>query len=205
MSGLIYPSNLPGLTWESTRTPLFKTGVQEALSGKESRMSYQVYPRFAFELQYEFLRHNLTPSELKSISGLFANMYGKYDTFLYTDPVYNSVTDEQFGVGATGVTTMQLTATFKNTGGPGIAELIQNTNGAPTIKVAGVTKSSGVDYTVGATGIVSWINVPTTGQSCTWTGSFYYRCRFDDDSMTFSQFMKDFWRARRVRFRSVKL
>lgn len=205
MSGLIYPSNLPGLTWESSRALLFKTKIKEAVSGKESRMTYQVYPRFLFELQYEFLRHNLTPSELKSISGLFAQMYGNYDTFLYTDPVYNTVTDEPFGTGDGSTTAFQLVATFQNTGGPGLAEIIQNLNGTPVIKKAGVTQTTPANYSIGATGLVTFTSAPGSGQALTWSGSFYYRCRFDDDSMTFNQFMKDFWRARRVRLKSIKL
>lgn len=205
MSALIYPSTLPGLTFDNVRTPIFKTAVQEAVSGKETRISLQAYPRYRFELQYEFLNDTIATSHLKALVGLFLAMQGRADTFLFADPAFSSVTDYQFGVGAVGVTTMQLTAAYQNTGGPGYPEIIQNVSGTPVIKVAGVTKTAGVDYTLGATGIVSWINVPTPGQAVTWTGFFYYRCRFDDDEMSVTQFMDRFWSAQSVVLKTVKL
>ena len=60
MSNAIYPS-LPGLTFGMTRTPIFKTGIQESVSGKESRLAYQFYPRVKFNLQYELLRDDYAP------------------------------------------------------------------------------------------------------------------------------------------------
>lgn len=205
MSSLVYPATLPGITADVDRTPIFETDVKRALSGKESRLQLMAYPLMEFDLEYEWLDDSIAASHLKALVGLFMAMRGRADTFLYTDPTFNSVTDYQFGVGATGVTTMQLSATWQNSGGPGYPEIVQNVNGAPVIKVAGVTKTPGVDYTLGATGIVSWINVPTPGQAVTWTGSFYYRCRFLKDRLTARQFMRNWWSTRSVQFQSVKL
>lgn len=131
MSGLVYPANLPGLTFDSTRTPNFNTGVQAALSTKESRIAYQQYPQMMFELQYELLRDYVTPSDLKALVGLFMAVGGRFDTFLYSDPVFNTVANMQFGV-TDGVTlSFQTTATYQNAAGPGGAEIIQNFNGTP--------------------------------------------------------------------------
>lgn len=205
MSGLLYPNNLPGLKWDSERTPVFRTGLQSAVSFKESRIAYALYPVFEFSLQYEFLRDYVTPSDLRALSGLHAAMRGRHDTFLYTDPTYNTVTDEPFGTGDGTTQDFQLLATFQNSGGPGVAELIQNLNGAVTIKKAGVTQTLTTHYTVGATGIIHFVTAPAAAAALTWSGSFYYRCRFDDDRLPTTQFMQKFWSTRAVKLRAVKL
>jgi hypothetical protein len=301
MSSLVFPSNIPGILFGVTRTPIFKTSVQEAVSGKESRFSFMQYPRVKFNLQYELLRDDynqtnyciwsqdldaggswtktnngtgvppvITPnysqapdgtftadrvffnrgagttssdfsriysnivtalggqsttssiwmktndgttrnillevdqnvasrlfsvtpnwqrfsfsvnsanafaiidlyligslepsstadismwggqietgqnattyipttsvpsggSELRAIDGLFEAMQGQFDTFLYQDPDFNTVTAEQFGTGDGATSAFQLTAKFQKTGGPGWPNIIQNFNGAPVI------------------------------------------------------------------------
>lgn len=131
MSSLVYPANLPGLTFGSTRSPVFNTGLQQALSSKESAIAYQQYPMMEFELQYEFLRDDITPSQFQALVGLFMAVGGKYDSFLYVDPVFNTVVNMQFGVTDGTTLTYQTTATYQNVGGPGGAEIIQNFNGVP--------------------------------------------------------------------------
>src|SRR5256885_972617 len=123
MSSLVYPANLPGLTFGNTRSPVFNTGIQRALTGKESRIAYQLYPLFTFELQYELLRDYTTPSDLKALVGLFMACYGKFDTFLFSDPAFNTVAAMQFAVADGTTTTYQITATYKNSGGPGNTEI----------------------------------------------------------------------------------
>lgn len=205
MSSLVYPATLPGLTYNNLRTPIWRTGRQEALSGKESRIGYRQYPLYRFELQYEFLRNNVTPSDLRALTGLFNAVQGQYDTFLYTDPEFHTVTDEPFGTGDGTTQDFQLIAKYQNTSGPGIAEIIQNLNGSPTIKDNGVTKTLTTDYTIGPTGRVHFVTAPALTHALTWSGSFYYRCRFDDDEMSFTQFMAQLWKTGTVVLRTVKL
>jgi hypothetical protein len=216
MSSLVYPTGIKGLTFEGARTQLWKTGIQEAVSGKETRIAYQQYPRYRWELTYELLDHTLAVSEYKAVSGLIGAVNGAFDTFLYSDPVYNSVTDEKFGwtyaVGGTGGSTQcdgiktqfQLVAAFLNTGGPGVPEIIQNLNGTPVIKDNGSTVSA-ANYTISGQGIVTFNTPPTTGHSLTWTGGFYYRCRFESDEIPFSEFMSRWYSSKKISFKSVIL
>jgi uncharacterized protein (TIGR02217 family) len=204
MSSLVFPV-LKGLTFDGNRTPIWKTNAQEALSGKESRIGYQQYPLYQWEASYDILDDSAATSDLKALLGLFNAMKGSYDTFLYTDPLYSSVTDERFGTGDGSTTAFQVTTTFQNSGGPGGAECVQNFNGTPVIKKAGVTQTSPTNYTLGPTGIVTFVTAPTSGQALTWTGSFYYRCRFVSDTQDFSEFMSDWWATKRLRFKSVIL
>ena len=45
---------------------------------------------------------------------------------------------------------------------------------------------------------------PTAGQVLTWSGSFYWRCRFKQSQIEFEQFMKQLWSARAVEFTTCK-
>lgn len=203
MSSLIYPT-LPGLTFNSIRSPHFNTGKQQALTGKESRIAYQQWPLWNWELIYEYL----SVADLQAIQGLFIAVQGDFDTFLYSDPIFNSVTAQQFAVVASTDTTStiyQITAVYQNVGGPGGAELIQNFNGTPLIYGNG-TLISATHYTISGTGGVTFSTLPTTGTVLTWTGSFYYRVRFDnDDSMDASQFMQNMFEIKKIKLHQVKL
>jgi hypothetical protein len=129
MSNLVFPV-LPGLNFNNTRSPAFNTGIQQALSGKESRIAYMQYPLMTFELQYELRDYN-TPSDLKAIKGLFMACGGKWDSFLFSDPAFNIVALMKFATTDGVSVNYQTTATYQNASGPGGAEIIQNFNGAP--------------------------------------------------------------------------
>ena len=210
MSSQIYPT-LPGLGFDVKRSYVWKTGIQEALSGKQSAIGYRQYPLVSYELVYNVLRRNVSPDELQAIVGLYNQMKGRYDTFLFTDPDFNTITSgnaSQYGVFGTGdgsTLIFQLLATFQNSSGPGGAEIIQNLNGTPVLYDNGSTISA-ANYSIGATGIVTFGggHAPAAGHTLTWSGSWYYRCRFDEDAIVWTKFMYPYWRAT-IKFQSVKL
>ncbi len=61
------------------------------------------------------------------------------------------------------------------------------------------------DYTLGSTGIVTYAAAPTSGAAMTWTGNYYFRCRFMQDLAEFNQFMQSLWEMKKLEFVSVKL
>ncbi len=204
MSSLVYPA-LAGITFPYSRVYEWKSSIKEAVSGKESAIQYRRYPKVRWEINYEFLRDNITVSDLKAIIGLHNALGGRYDTFLYTDPYFSSVTAESFGTGNGTTTAFQLIAKFQNSGGPGASERIQNFNGSPSIFKDGVPQTGGgVHYTLGPTGIVTFTSAPSAGQALTWTGLFYYRCRFLEDELIPIEFMRRVWEMP-ASFRSVPL
>jgi uncharacterized protein (TIGR02217 family) len=205
MSAFIYPT-LPGLTFDTTRTPIFKTNVQESPSGKESRFSYQFYPRVKYNLIYSLLRDDVTPSEFRQLAGLYEAMQGQFDTFLFVDPDFNAVTTENFGTGDGSTIAFQLSAKFQVTGGPGWPNIVQNLNGTPSIfKSAVLQTGGGVNYSLGPTGIITFTAAPAAAAPLTWTGSFYIRCRFTQDSVEFVKNANKWWQGDSVEFISVKL
>lgn len=198
MSNSVYPS-LPGVTLNVTRAPLWKTLKQETTSGREYRGSFMLYPRYRYTLSYDVLRDVPTHLEYRSLFGFFNLMKGGYDTFLFTDADDSSVTDMQFGVGTGSATAFQLFRTFG-----GFTDPVFDLNGAPVIKVAGVTKATPADYSISSTGVVTFTSAPANGAALTWTGAFYWRCSFEDDTIDFGKFMNLLWEVKKISFRTCK-
>jgi hypothetical protein len=132
VSSLLFPYSLPGIKFDYLRRYEWSSDVQQALSGKTSSISNRAYPLVHFEYAFEFLRDYNSPSaDLQALTGLINAVGGRYDTFLHTDPDFNTVTNMPFAI-MDGVTpAYQTTATYGNVGGPGSAEIIQNFNGTP--------------------------------------------------------------------------
>jgi len=194
MSNAVFPV-LPGLTWDIPTSPQFNTKVHRAVSGYEVRAAFMTYPLWKFALKYEVLRDNAAFNELKTLAGFFNARQGQFDSFLYVNPSDSSVTASQFGVGTGTQYIFQLSRSYG-----GYVEPVHNLNGAPSIYVNGVLKTLTTDYSISATGLVTFLSSPPNGASITWTGSFYYRCRFLADTVDFNQFMKNLFNVNKLEF-----
>ena len=197
MSNLVYPS-LPGLAFPVVRVPTWKSNVMESASGREFRAGLMTYPRYKYQLKYEFLRDTASLTEMRTLLGFFNQVRGDFDTWLFTDPDDNSVTAQQFGTGNGATKTFQLVRT-----NGGFAEPVYDLNGNPSVYVAGVLKTLGTDYTI-SSGLVTFTAAPANGAVLTWTGSFYWRCRFTTPTSEFSKFMNTLWEAGKVEFITCK-
>ena len=189
----IFP-DLPGLSWNRKKTPLWSTKVQTAASGKELRASYYSYPKWQFSLSYEVLR-DTGQAEIQSLIGLFNACKGSYDYFLYTDSDDCAVTGQSFGIGDGSTKTVGLVRSYG-----GFVEPIGAVNGTPTIYINGSSTSA---YTI-TNNVLTFTSAPSSGSVLTWTGNFYYKCRFMQDSMEFNQFLHQLWEAKKVEFVSIK-
>lgn len=201
MSNAVLPTLL-GLEWNVKKSPMFRTKIQSSVSGKELRSSFMAYPLWKFRLSYSVLRSAAEYAEMQTLIGFFLQRRGSFDDFLYTDPDDNSATDQSFGTGNGTTAAFQLLRTLG-----GFAEPVQNLNGTPTIKVAGVTKTAVTHYNIGSTGIVTFTagNIPTGAQALTWSGSYYIRVRFMQDEAEFNQFLFQLFDLKKLEFISVKL
>jgi hypothetical protein len=201
MSSLVLPA-YKGLVFPIKRTTSYKTLSDTSVANQNANVILQQYPVHSYDLQYELLRDDVTPSEYRAIQGLFNACGGRFDSFLYLDPVFNSVTNEPFGVGDGSNRAFQVTATFQNVGGPGAPDIIQNFNGAPLFFDNG---SAAGASTLGPTGILTFTTAPLAGHVLTWTGSFYQRCHFTTDTLDAQQFLKGWWQLDSLPFTSVVL
>lgn len=65
--------------------------------------------------------------------------------------------------------------------------------------------SNTTGWSVSSTGIVTFNAAPANGVALTWSGSFYYRLRFKQDTSDFEQFAYNYWSLKKLELISVKL
>lgn len=184
---------MAGVDWGTRKSPEFSTKVQRSTNGRESRAAFFSYPLYNFSLKYNVLRESVANNELQSLMGFFLQRKGMFDSFLYTDPSDNAVTDQSFGTGNGVQPSFQLTRPYG-----GFTEPVQNVNMLTNLKVNGMVVSN---YAVSGTGLVTFA-APPSG-ALTWSGTFYYRCRFTMDSAEFNQFLYRLWELQKCEFRGA--
>lgn len=217
MSNAVYPSGttLPGLAWSVSKKPIWKNVIQEAVGGRETRISLNSLPRWQWTLRYEFLR-GYTPSgsafgsaaftEFQTLANFFNMRQGSWDSFLYTDPNDSVIADTSpstrqiFGTGNGSRTVWQLLRTMVASG---FEEPVYNLNGLAKIYVNDVLQTVAVDYTISGSALVTFTSPPANGAVLTWSGSYYWRVRFVEDALDFSEFARQFWDLRQVSLMSI--
>jgi uncharacterized protein (TIGR02217 family) len=193
MSNEIFPT-LPGLTWSVTKEPEFNTKVQTSVNMTELRASFSATPVYTYSLTYDVLRDDTLNDELRELGGFFMARYGRFDSWLFTDPTDNAVTDQVFGTGNGSVTTFQLERSFGD-----FSEKVSNVNAISEITVANVPTAN---YTVSSTGLVTFAAAPGANEVVRWTGTYYFRCRFREDGQEFENFMYQLWNTQSLQFRA---
>lgn len=189
MSNAIYPT-LKGLEFTVKKKPFWKTNIFDTASGREYRSTYWTYPRWEIGLSYEFLSQRVPDTDMATLAGFFNQRYGNFDTFLFLDPDDNSNTDAAFGTGDGVTTTFSLARTFG-----GFREPIGYTNSITNIKVNGSATGA---YSVTDNRLIVFNSAPANNAALTWTGIYYYRCRFKDPEMSLEKFMQALWNAKSV-------
>lgn len=188
---------LAGIGYPIRRTPLWHTLHQEAVSGRDNPLALWTYPKRRYTLPYEFLRKTTTLTEIQTLEGFYNQMYGSFGVFQFNDVDDMSVTDQVFGLGALGVTTFQLTRTWG-----GFTEPIWQPTAITNIKDNGGAAGS---YNIGTNpGQIVFNIAPTAGHTLTWTGTYNWWCRFDDDSNDFEKFMNTLWELKAIKFTTLK-
>ncbi|MDA8230342.1 MAG: DUF2460 domain-containing protein [Magnetospirillum sp.] len=189
-----------------TRSPVWKTTVQEAVSGKDYAVSFWTYPRWRWQIPLNLLRAAFGYAEWQAMVGVFNECAGRGTPFHWTDPDDNAVTAQAMGVGD-GVTTV---FPFVRALG-GYAEPIQDVVGASVqIEAGGVLQGAGT-YTLltdpqwGLVYAVQFTAAPAPGAPVSWSGSFNWACRFDADQADFTKFMMGRWKGQKISFTSIKV
>ena len=202
----IFPS-LPGLAWSVTKTPTFQTRIQRAVSGRELRALDYPYPLWQFTLVFDLLRDNPTAgyNELRTLMGFFMLCQGAYGTFLFEDPSDYQVTGQQIGIGNASTTVFQLQRAMGATlPGGGFLEPIVAPNVVNAIYLDGITQNPGTYSVDPSSGLVTFSMAPASGLIITADYSYYFRCRFTDDSYAFENFMFQLWQLKKLTFISVR-
>jgi len=208
MSTSVFPT-LSGIGWPVTRSPIYKTRTQTNISGKEVRIADWSSPRYQWKLPFAFLRQGAGPfngitfTEYSQLEGFFESMLGGWDSFQYQDVDDNKVTSQIFAQGDGSTISFQLKRSFGGGSCPILAPNLSQTfnvylNGSPT--------SSYVVTHWGQTnpGVVTFSSPPGAGVNISADFSYYFPCRFDDDSISFDKFLSYVYECKSLTFTSIK-
>jgi len=209
LSNAVFPT-LPGLGFDVVKTPTFSTSIQSARSGRELRRRNWAHPLYKIGLTFEFLRDELAFNELKTLAGFYMQRQGSFDSFLFTDPDDCWVFNRQFGTGDGVTTQFQLDRDFGVASepvnnidastlvigplmwSPDGLQSMWNADGTPMWSAA-KSYTITTDYTVSASGLITFNTPPAAGEPLLWNGNYYYRARFNDDANDFTKFMEQLW------------
>jgi uncharacterized protein (TIGR02217 family) len=192
-SGLTYPAKR-SIEWSGNR---FKS-----LGGKRTAQSYYSYPIYHYEVPISVLRSDAVNLELQTLMGFVNSLLGGTGLFLYPDPTDflappAGSSTQGFGVGDGVSPTFQLVRSWG-----GFTEPVFFPNVITQIAVGGVPTAA---YTLGNYGQVTFTTAPALGAALTWSGTFYWGCRFDEDLTELSQFMQTLWDCKALKFSTEKL
>ena len=196
-----FPS-LAGIRFPVRRTPMWETDVQVTIAGKRTAYARRAYPQYAYELEYDFLRSDSVNLELQTLLAFYNTCQGRANLFQFNDPDDTTATAMSFGNGDGSTVDFQLTRTLTGTGGITWTDPVWCVSGTASIFVNGVLKSTPGDYSIGSTGLVTFVSAPPAGPTgaLTWTGAYNWFCRFDDDSATFAKFMQNLYELSKIKF-----
>jgi uncharacterized protein (TIGR02217 family) len=198
----VFPT-LSALGWPVKRPVNWNTVKQDAQSGKRTRVPLYSYPTYSYELTINALSSaaiafgGLVALEWQTLLGFINSVQGPAQLWAYNDPNDNSATNQDFGTGNGTATAFQLVRSLG-----GFTEPVFLVNGTPVIEVAG---SPTTPTSISPYGVVNFSSPPANGAALTWSGFFYWPCRFDDDSIEFSNFMSTLAEIKSLKFSTEKL
>ena len=195
---------LPGQNPTVTKAPLWSTEVIRSASGRERATAYWPYPLWQFELSYELLRTTAAPSkpsvdELRTMWEFFNVMQGKFSPFLFVDPTdcqVLSTAQASFGTGDGSTTVFQIQRQINSWSEP-VYDVYQ-----PVIYNNGTVVSSGITFS--PNGVVTFTTPPLAGHALTFSGYFYFGCRFLQDDLSFVQIVNALWSGKSLKFTSLR-
>lgn len=201
MTNYLFPE-FQGWSWEKTKTPQWKTNIYEAESGIETRIQRWSYPRYKIKLSFNFLTDNnvqgvtLEKGDIEKLQGFFNSVAGTAEDFLFKDDVENHCEKQTIGVGNGTTKEFQLLRQL-----PNWIEPIRGIIEPPTIFVNGEEVT---EFSCNSRGLVTFEEAPAPGSIISWSGTYYFRCRFDDDEIELTRTYEGLWESIEVNLITVK-
>ncbi len=198
----LFPA-LPGITYPVKKTPSWSTDVQRSVSGKVSTLQHWSYPVYAIEVGYEFLRMDSAFAEYQDLVAFFNLAGGRANLFRFNDPDDNTATAQGIGIGDGETLEFQLVRALAGLSLSWTDPVFYPVTAA--IYIDGVLQVLDTDYTISTTGLVTFVAPPDDGLLVTWTGTFDWLVRFDEDSATFEQFTYNLFELKKLSFSTEKI
>jgi uncharacterized protein (TIGR02217 family) len=165
---------------------------------REFRVANASFPRYRYVLTFEFLRQRTGLTEWSTLVGFINARQGGFDSFLFTDPDDYTTTAQLIGNGNGVNRAFQLVRIFG-----GFIEPVYDTNSAPQLYLNGVLQTVVTNYTVDGAGLVTFVTAPAAGVVVTWSGTYYRRVCFTQDTTSFTKFMNNTWSLKSLEFMTV--
>lgn len=195
MSNSVFPT-ITGLTPDVERSQEYDTRSQKESGGRDLAFGTRTQARYGWRQSYGYL----SATDLTTLSAFVHAMRGKWDSFLYSDPVTPTASLWTFrdGIG---------TGTFRTTGNGAWTVVymcdwngdpVAADNGALTIRVNGVTKTLTTDYALDVTNgalRITFVAAPGNGLSVDWSGGYYRRCKFTNDTLSIKKIVSGAYTA----------
>jgi Conserved hypothetical protein 2217 (DUF2460) len=215
MSLPVFPT-LPGLAWPVPKSAEFNTLVQDSPNFMETRIPQSRNPRWHWELIFEVLRETATLSEYRQLQGFLLALNGQAGDFCFSDPTDNAVGPAL--IGGVPNTAAQLQVVNDGAGhyfspvqrsfGGQFLEDITDLNGAIAVYDNGVLQTQVSSAPAAGQFVLAGPGLAVSGDSfmgmyLQWgaapTGpvtaqfNFYFRCRMEEDTQQFEQFLSSMW------------
>lgn len=162
--------------------PTFSTDVTESHAAREQRNVNWSKARWKWTYDGS-LREQADYDDLRA---WFYITQGRFSGFRFKDPFDYQLTNEAIGTGDGATTAFKLTKTYTFGTESYVRRILKAVAGSETVKVNGVLKSPGVDYTFYPnSGYVVFTSAPANGHSIVVTCEFDMPVRFDVDVLDF--------------------
>lgn len=199
MSDLIFPT-LRGLSFPIVKTPNWSTITQRSMTGLPSYLQQYTYPYYTITLKFEYLGDdNSQTDDIHKLMGFYNRLGGAGQDFLFADSLFepNTVTDQVFGQGDGVSTEFRLARNYG-----GFVEPIFGIIMTPVIKIDDVETT---DFTWDTTGLITFPTIPTAEQELKWSGDWYHRCHFKNDTSEFQNIFSGVWSLDELVLETVKI
>jgi len=168
----VFP-DLPGLDIAQSKRPEIKSQVfVNPLSGRESRLRFQVYPKYTFKISLNALIEDREDTDLQALMGFMLHIGGQASAFLYRDPTDHHVDRQSLGTGDGIKTAFQLQRGFG-----GFIEPVHYPDSRWLDVYVDEVLQDPAGHAIVDGGIVVFNTAPGSGAVVTWTGDYFYRVR----------------------------
>lgn len=209
---------LRGLAFTVKWTPVFFNQTQKTQTGASIDIGLASTPLHQFELTYELLAdfpssgsYVAANYEFRRLLGFYTAMSGSLGRFVFSNPDDFQVTGQSLGQGTGSKTTFTIVRDLGDASASMFATepigLLDDTASAPVVKVGGVTKTAGSDYTITqlpANSSIVFASAPASGADVTIDMQYCYYCQFVEDSLLVEKFSGNRWQAVSVKLQSCR-
>ncbi len=180
-----------GIERGSRYGPSFRNVIQESISGTEQRFAQWTNCRCVGDLSYGLLTSSDPLGDYRAILAMYRAHFGSLYPFRFRNWGDYTATLEPFGTGDGSTVSFQLSKTYDpslillNT--PGALFYVRNIFlpivSTVTIEVDGDPQTLTTDYSISASGLITYVSPPADGDVMTWGGEHDDAVRFDTDQL----------------------